>query len=341
MKRWFAIFVAVSMGLIASAPAGAQDRLRIAYIPILPSAHEFIAAAKGWYQELGLPIDEVPFNSGPPIGQAMAAGNIDVAYVGTGPAMAAVVRGTKAKVLAAAMTDSVAAVASESFAEIFDKSPNRAAFQKFLAMTGRRLRIATLPANSTPHVMLLYWLRQMQIDFTKEVEIVAMGENQVYQAALSQQVDATMIVEPIITLMRKSTTPFRVIAYGKDILNGQPGSVLFVRQNILAEKPALAEKLVLLQLRATRVLLEDRDEAARIVSRKIGSDRIAVDIVRSALDSPAVRWVVNPRTIVDGMFAYNRFQVSMGLSRSRITAEDFFDFRFYDRVVKANPQFSK
>jgi hypothetical protein len=64
-------------------------------------------------------------------------------------------------------------------------------------------------------------------------------------------------------------------------------------------------------------------------------------LIQSILDAPTVRWLTNPRAIVDGAVNYNRFQVSVGLSRARVLPEELFDFRFYDRVIAKYPQRSK
>lgn len=321
--------------------AAGEQRLRIAYMPILPSAHEFVAAEKGWYRTLGLPLEELRFNAGPPIVRSLAVGEVDVAYFGSAPAMTAVNRGIKGKIIAAAITEQVAVVAHKTFADLFDQTPTPAAFKQFQLKHSRRLRIASYPTGATPAILLHYWLHQLQVDMLKDVEIVAMGEERLSRAVLSRQVDAAMMVEPAISLVRRDEGQFRPIVYGREILKGHPGSVLFVRQNIIDDNPEIAEGLVRMQLNATKILIESKDEAAGILARKIGSDVLPINIAREVLKSKAARWVANPRAIVDGTLAYKRFQVSRGLSRSRVATEELFDFRFYDRVVSGNPELKK
>lgn len=327
--------------LAASSKAGAQGKLRVGYLPLLPSAHHFVAAEKGWFRELGLPVEESRFTSGPPITQAFMTGQLDVAYFGIGPALVAVSRGVKAKIIAGATMNTVAVIARDPFAGSFERWPNRSAFQGYQKRTGRRVRIGTFGAGSTPHLLALSWLQQMRVDPLHEMELVRMGEDQLRLAVQAQQVNVAVTVEPIVTLGRKAQPPYRVIAWGKDILPGQPGSVLFARQTLLDERPDVAEKLVQLQLRATALLTEEKDEAARLISRKIGANILPISVARETLDSPAVRWITSPYALVEGAETYNRFQVTMGLSRTRLTADDLFDFRFYDRIFSRQPQAKK
>ena len=336
-KVFLVLFVV--MGLLQVPMSWALDKIRIGYMPILPSAHEFIAAEKGWYRELGVPVEEIRFSSGPPIVQAFAAGQVDVAYFGIGPALVSVAKGIKARVVASGVTEQLAVIAVNSFADQYQKEPNRKAFLQFAKAKGHPLKIATFPPGSTPNVMLRYWLDKLHVDPVKDVEILSMGASGVRLAVLSQKVDATMILEPIITIIRHSPIPYRIVVYGKQILPGQPGSILFVRQSIIDERPDIVEKLVHMHLKATKILVEKRDEAAGIISRKIGPEALPVKVARESLDSKALHWVANPHAIVDGTMTYNRFQVKLGTFKKGVDPKDLFDFRFYDRVIKAHPEY--
>jgi len=80
--------------------------LRIGYQPHIHMIAEMVAAVKGWWKEdlkpLGIEeIKEFEFPSGPPEMQAMYAGELDVAYVGTAPPIAAISQGLDAKIVAA------------------------------------------------------------------------------------------------------------------------------------------------------------------------------------------------------------------------------------------------
>ncbi len=80
--------------------------LRIGYQPSTHQIAEMVAAEKGWWAEDLKPfgvveIKEFEFPSGPPEMQAMLAGDLDVAYVGTAPPISAISQGLDAKIVAA------------------------------------------------------------------------------------------------------------------------------------------------------------------------------------------------------------------------------------------------
>ena len=324
------------------AEAADKPLFKVGYMPIFPSAPEFIKAAKGWYgKEMNVRVKEFRFSSGPPIVQAFAAGQLDIAYFGMGPSIVSVAKGIKAKVLTSIVTEQVAVIGRNQFAKDYKANPGKSAFHKFAKENGRNMKIATFPPGSTPHVMLLMWLDQLGLNPKREVDVVPMGSAQVRQAVLAQRVDATMILEPIITIIRRSGIPYSPVIEGKKILPGQPGSVLFVRQELINKYPRRIEKLVELNLRAIRMLKENHGEAAKILSKKIGSKVISAKMAKDVLASPFMNWTANPHKIVNGTIAYNKFQVKMGRFKKPLAMNKLFDFTFYDKVVAKHPDLKK
>ena len=83
--------------------------LRIGYQPSTHQVAEMVAMEKGWWLEdlepFGIEeIKEFEFPSGPPEMLAMRAGELDIAYVGAAPPIAAIDQGLDAKIVAAAQT---------------------------------------------------------------------------------------------------------------------------------------------------------------------------------------------------------------------------------------------
>ncbi len=236
------------------------------------------------------------------------------------------------------MTEQVAVIGRNTFAKAFRANPTKAAFRQFAKKNGRNLKIATFPPGSTPHVMLMMWLDQLGVNHKREVDIIPMGGAQVRQAVLAQRVDATMILEPIITIIRHSGIPYSTVIEGRKILPGQPGSVLFVRQELIDKYPKRIKKLVELNIRAIKMLKENKAETAKIISDKIGPKVVPVKMAKEVLDSPYMRWTANPHSVIEGTQAYNNFQVKMGRFKKPLRMNQLFDFSFYDAIVKEHPE---
>ena len=85
---------------------GMISTLRIGYQPSTHQIAEMVASEKGWWAEDLAPfgiteIKEFEFPTGVPEMQAMVAGELDIAYVGTAPPISAISAGLPAKIVAA------------------------------------------------------------------------------------------------------------------------------------------------------------------------------------------------------------------------------------------------
>jgi ABC-type nitrate/sulfonate/bicarbonate transport system substrate-binding protein len=92
-----------------------DHEIRIGYQPSTHQIAAMLAADKGWWGEdlskFGIEnVDMKVFPSGPPEMTAMLAGDLDVAYVGAAPPIAALYEGLDAKIVAGVQTQGSALV---------------------------------------------------------------------------------------------------------------------------------------------------------------------------------------------------------------------------------------
>ena len=76
MKRIAALIVIILLLMTAGA-VFSEDRVKIGYLPVVMSLPTFVAAEKGFFEQEGLKVELVPFESGTLIISAMMAGRID------------------------------------------------------------------------------------------------------------------------------------------------------------------------------------------------------------------------------------------------------------------------
>src|SRR5262249_49262119 len=88
--------------MILAAPAGAAEKLRVG--KAVPEAFSFvpldIGMRKGFFAKQGLEIESIAFAGDARMQQAMASDSLDIA-LGSGPAMAFIVKGSPIKAVAA------------------------------------------------------------------------------------------------------------------------------------------------------------------------------------------------------------------------------------------------
>src|SRR5690348_9962313 len=110
--------LALVTGRHASAPSAAPGtlRVRLGYFPNVTHAPAVVGMARGEFQKAlgrGVSVDPKVFNAGPQEMEALLAGEIDLGYVGPGPAIDTYLRskGTALKVIAGACSGGAALVA--------------------------------------------------------------------------------------------------------------------------------------------------------------------------------------------------------------------------------------
>jgi acyl transferase domain-containing protein/NAD(P)H-dependent flavin oxidoreductase YrpB (nitropropane dioxygenase family)/ABC-type nitrate/sulfonate/bicarbonate transport system substrate-binding protein/NAD(P)-dependent dehydrogenase (short-subunit alcohol dehydrogenase family) len=230
-------------------------KLSIGYIPMMNMIQLAVADEQGWFRdELGVEIGYVRFTSGAPMLEAVAAGQLDVAYIGTGPVITAAHQALPVKVVATCSKDAFAFVAIDTFADIYTKNPTAAAFAEFANQEGRKLKIATVPRGTTPDVFLRYWLSGLGVNPEQDVDIVYMGADQLVATTTAGQADAAVYGEPQITLMQRSNPRFRVVLWGDELTPDLIAGVVMVQQNIIDQYPEMLKKLVEIHVRATKYL---------------------------------------------------------------------------------------
>ncbi|MFB6286846.1 MAG: ABC transporter substrate-binding protein [Candidatus Bipolaricaulia bacterium] len=332
---------AVGLGLMGPFPAQvgrSQAPLRLGFIPVYPMMQYFVAREQGWYEEAGIPIEASRFSSGPPIVQALAAGELDLAYIGISPAAVSIARGVPAQVVAANVKEPNVILANERLRSLWEQY-GAEAFARFREAEGRRAKIVTLPEGSTPDILLRFWIiERLGLDLEASIEIVPVGAPQVLQSIARGDVDGASVIEPSPTLIAERGFPFEPIAFADEILPGQPGAVVEVTQGLLNDQPERVEALTEIHLEATKFVQDNPDQTAEFASAVIGPQALPVEIAREALDSRATCFISDPHAITDGTLVYNDLQNRLGIVDRQLEVPDVFDFSFYDRMVDERPE---
>jgi NitT/TauT family transport system substrate-binding protein len=307
----------------------AETTLEMAYMPIVPCSQLFVMEGMGWTKEAGIKLELTRFPNGPAIVQAIASGAMDVMCFGIGPAMVSRAKGIDIKVVAPGIVEQIAVIAQGKLVEYFDKYPPKEALRKFAQDEGRKVKLASFPKGSVPDTVTRHWLIKslgMEID---EVEMIGMGAARVQQALLARSVDAAGILEPILTIVQSKLPDAKVVAGAKDMMPGQPGSTIAVREGVLAEQREAIVKLVELHIRATELLKEHPELAAPHVKNFVAKGLVEEAVILKALSSPSSNFRADPADIIESTQYMHDFQRDYKIHNKKVTTEDLFDTSVY------------
>ena len=174
--------------LVASCQVYAADKIRIGWVYAMANAPVVIADKKGFFKDAGVEVEITSFTSGPIIQQALAAGQLDMAYIGAPPVYHWYSRGLKSQILAK-VSYGQAAVITRSDSNI-----------KSLAdLKGKKL--AGVKKGSGNDVLLRgYILGDIgKLDVEKDLQVIDMPSGNMAASLQSGVVDAAFVWEPFRT----------------------------------------------------------------------------------------------------------------------------------------------
>lgn len=332
--RWTARVFLVSVLMLGSALGVARaDTVRVGYIPVLGSSALFVIDGKGWAKEAGIDLQLVRFTSGPQAIQALVSGRIDAYVAGVLPLLQARRRGSDVKILASAAVEELSVVTRGPLAHDLDAAhpgglDHAALSARFAALTaasGRKPKIAAQPSGSVPDTLLRYWLQDREQIDLKSVDIVGVDIDAAQQAFLAGAVDAAVLREPALTIIRMRFPDARLLATGHDIMPDQPGSVLAVLHPDAPDRQSWKGPLTALFVKATNLLAQHPEEAAPYVSTALGGGLLKPAVIEEALKRSSAQFVADPSRIAANVKILQDFEVSLGLLAQTTSVDDMFD----------------
>ncbi len=314
-----------------SGKAGDADlkQLNFGYQPSTHQIAYMTAMEKGWWAEdiksYGYTTDaaknEMLFPTGAPEMQAMLAGEIDVAYVGAAPVVAALSTGLDAKIVAAVQTQGSALVVRP---DLEYNSPEDL----------KGTKIATFPSGTIQDTILRQWLASNNLTIGEnlkkgEVDVLPMGPGDAITAMTAGQIDGTFLPSPSPTTLAEEGNG-KIVVWSGEMKPNHPCCVLVVSDKLIAESPELVTRLIRTHMKATDYNLANPEEAAEIYA---GYTKNTKEIALKSIENWDGSWVSDPNLIVDGVMDYVSVQKELGYIETPLTKDEIFDLRFYEQAT--------
>ncbi len=305
-----------------------EPTITIGYQPINHHTAAMLAAEKGWWEEdlakFGIEkVEMKEFPTGPLEMRAMLAGDIDVAYVGMAPPIAAMYEGLDAKLIAGVETQGDALVIRSDLAGEY-KGPH--------SLKG--MTIATYPPGSIPHTILSKWLLDSGVDPEKDVNIKVMGPSDAVTVIGAKAVDAAFICTPYPSMIEEAGYG-RIVTVGGEMWQHHACCCLVASGEIIRENPEVVKQIIKTHIRATEYINKHPDEAVEIFAKRYN---IKESTIMHSLNVTGMRWIHDPDIGIEDGLEYAR--VIYELNRERyekkgielLKKDDIFDTSFYDEI---------
>jgi len=313
----YATAFAVVLGLAHSAMAE-----EVVNFGVQPSTQPILIAHGEGYlkpieEKYKIRINLRSFSYGAPENQALAAGELQIASAGMGPAMLAAAR-LPATLVAIDILDQTAILVPKD--------------SKITSVAGLKgAKIAFPGEGSQQYPLLIKALADAKLDL-KDVQLFKTDGSQVATLLANKSVDAGITWDPHVSRALADGVG-RVLASSAQIMpikNGHyVGDGTYVRDDFMQAHPDIVQELITVQVKAIDLILKDPDKAIDIWTKENGFPRPVIEYAVKQKISVFDRNIVPDKSTVD---AYTAFLKKAGLLNE--TDSPKFETRFAEQALQ-------
>ncbi|GEM45437.1 ABC transporter substrate-binding protein [Deinococcus cellulosilyticus] len=259
--------------LIGAASAQKATTVRLGYFPNVTHAAALVGLEKGYFQkELGnVKLSAKEFVAGTALNEAFAAGEIDIGFIGPGPAINGAVRGLPVQIIAGASNAGAVLVARKG-----------TGIKSYKDLAGKKVAVPTL--GNTQDISLRHILKEEGL--TGKVTIQPLAPADVAAAFAAKQLDAALVPEPwgaVLenrggTLVGNEKTVWR---------NGDyPTTLVIVNTKFAQENPELVKAFLRGHIKAVNFIKSNGPAAQASISRellKLTKEKVDPRVLQRAL----------------------------------------------------------
>jgi len=320
----------------SSTSAGAMQgekklqKLRIGWVFAMANAPALIAKEKGYFKDEGLDVEIISFTSGPIVHQALAAGELDMAYIGSPPVYHWYSRGLKSQIIAK-VNYGQAAVLTRKDSDINSLSD----------LKGKKL--AGVRKGSGMDVLLRGYVlgEAANLKPDEDVQIVPMPPGNMGSSVEASVTDAAFIWEPFTSqyLLRGKT---KVIFDVNEALPKYPWYIIMALPDTLKNKRDEVVRALKAHKRAVDYLNSSPDAGNDIIAAafkledvtdKEGNTRTGTDIVAKARERLGWEWLITEKdkSFIQRLMDYS---LALGYIKIKLNADDLIDSSLAEESMK-------
>ncbi len=301
-----------AIALAQPALAAEAKTIRVALQPTPMYAPIFVVKAKGWLEEavkpLGATVQWSSFPAGPPINEAMAAGQQDIGFMGDTPALIARAAGQDTRVIA------LTATGPKSLAVMVRQDSPLTSPRD---LKGKKVAVVK---GSYAHHLLVLVLASAGLT-TSDIDLINLPHADIATALASGDIEAGCFWEPLVTRLTENGTA-RVLADGTGI---KQGDLFIIAVNAFASRnPDLTAAFLRAFERGREFIRDHPDEAAACITKDIGLPPDQVARLLAKLDfNPAL----TPQT-TEELKKTEAFLRASGITKNPVDIAAFLDPRY-------------
>ncbi|MFC4637139.1 ABC transporter substrate-binding protein [Deinococcus hohokamensis] len=301
--------------LVPQASAQQATTVRLGFFPNLTHAPALVGLERGLFQKAigSAKLDARQFVSGTTLTEAFAAGQIDIAYVGPGPAISAAARGMPVQFLAGASEAGAVLVARKD-----------SAIRSYKDLAGKIVAVPSL--GNTQDISLRHILTEQGLKSKADggsVTIVPIPPADTIAAFAGKRADATLVPEPWGAALEAQG--HRVIGTEKTVWRGgkYPTTIVIVNAKFAQANPALVANFLKAHTAAVAFLTKSPAAAQSAVNAqltKLTGEKLDLRVLQRAFARTRFTTTLDAEALKE----YAALNVEAGYARSAPDLTPFF-----------------
>jgi NitT/TauT family transport system substrate-binding protein len=318
MKR--VLVCTVLFTLLCASAALAADRMRIAYSSISGAyVGIWVAHDAGLFAKEGLENKMILIPSATQLAQVAVAGDVDIASLGGGPMMAAVLSGADLKVIGNNVNKMIFSIHTKPEVKSIEE------------LRGKRIGVSRFGSSSD--VSARYALRKFNLDPQKDVILLQLGSmSSIFGALRSGAVDGALVSPPTQFLSEK--LGFKELVSITEMNFAYPNPAMAVPGDLIRKRPDLLDRFMRAYVRGVHRAITNREFTIKSLAKYT---TVTDSVLLSKTYDFYVGKVVEkaPYINMDGM--QNALDDLARTIPAAKTAkpEQFVDLRFLDKLEKS------
>ena len=294
------IMICMVMSLVFAGGCGKQEAsaekiIKIGYFPNITHAQALIGM-NGIYEEAlsGYKLQWTKFNAGSSEIEALMAGEIDLGYIGPGPAINGYIKSNGGLKILAGASEAGAALVCRGDQDI----------KGIKDLAGQKIAIPQI--GNTQHVVLEEMLAENGMKSTingGDVDIIAVENPDLITLFDQKSLDAAFVPEPWASKLIKEGGAKLVLDYDQTWRNGEyPVAVLIGSTEFIEKNPEAVEKFLETHKQITEKINADRAYAIEGINRGLKSalgEPLEQEVLDSSLDRMTFTTEINKQAVFD------------------------------------------
>lgn len=296
MKKWLAVLCMLVLLLSGCNSAAETEKttVRIGYFPNITHAQALLGMENKFADALGCPLEWKKFNAGSTEIEAMMAGELDMGYIGPGPAINGFIK-TKGEI-------QIIAGACEGGAVLVSRQDIHINDIKDLA----NKTIAIPQFGNTQHIVLKKIMDENGLQDTAKggtVEIVQAENPDVKTLFDKKEIEAAFVPEPWGSILINESQANIIMDYNQTWRDGKyPVAVVIARADFIKQHPDLVKKFLETHVALTETAKNDKAAAKATINKEIKQltgKEISAEIMDASFDRLILNDQLNQEAVLE------------------------------------------